>query len=46
METRAERAESMRGHAIDQFKRRYGTETNNSLILATASNLRLVQVCF
>ncbi|XP_034231941.1 coiled-coil domain-containing protein 93 isoform X2 [Thrips palmi] len=43
METRAERAERMRAHAVDQFNRYYGQPTNNAQILATASNVRHVQ---
>ncbi len=44
METRAERAERMRAHAVDQYKRFYGTESNSAHILSTASNVRQVQV--
>ncbi|XP_026292370.1 coiled-coil domain-containing protein 93 isoform X2 [Frankliniella occidentalis] len=43
METRAERAERMRAHAVDQYKRFYSTDTKDAQILATASNVRQVQ---
>lgn len=44
METRAERAERMRAHAVDQFNRHYGQSSNSAQLLATASNVRHVQV--
>lgn len=43
METRAERAEWMRAHAVDQYNRFYGSDSDNAQLLATANNLRHVQ---
>lgn len=43
METRAERAERMRAHAVDQYKRFYSPETHDPQVLTAASNVRQVQ---
>lgn len=43
METRAERAERMRAHAVDQFNRYYSQPSNNVQLLSTVSNVRQVQ---
>lgn len=45
METRAERAEQMRAHAVNQFERFYGKSSTYHQLLSTASNVRQVQVC-
>ncbi|KAK3913897.1 Selenocysteine-specific elongation factor [Frankliniella fusca] len=46
METRAERAERMRAHAVDQYKRFYGAQSDSTHTLSVASNVRQVQETF